>query len=290
MIQTSDKKSILIGLIHNNNSKRNELIFSSINELTNYLSKFFFVSNTKISSQSKLIFLSSLFSFLREMYYLFFYENKLNKYRLLKSKTLIHKLKFTRYAITRYLKNQFSYREKKKRITAIEINLTDKHIRLLDQFIESGKDYLVVLEDDAILNVNSFSKILNVINLSIDNVDNTFFCIDLAGGTPFSDLKLDKIIKEKLEDIIFLKKPIINTLCACIFNRNLVLRIKEKLLVKPLYRYIPADHMINNILFEIYHAKNSNSTFIHYDPPAIEHGSYTQKFGDNSTVDEYQLR
>lgn len=290
MVQSSYKKSILIGLIHNNNPKRNELIFPSINKLTNYLSKSFFVSNAKIVSQSKLIFFSSLFSFLREMYFLFFHENKWNKYRLLKSKSIIHKLKFTRYAITRYIKNQFSYREKKKRITAIEINLTDKHIRLLDKFIESGEDYLIVLEDDAILNVNSFSKIMNVINLSIDDVDNTFVCIDLAGGPPFSDLQLDKIIKNKLDDIIYLEKPIINTLCACIFNRNLVLRIKEKLLLKPLYRYMQADHMINNILFEIYYAKNPNSIFIHYDPPAIEHGSFTKKFCDNSTVDEYQLR
>ena len=290
MIQSPKKKSILIGLIHNSNKKRNELIFPSINELTNYLSKFFLVGNAKIGSQSKLIFFSSLFSFLREMYFLFFHENEWNKYRLLKSKTIIHKLKFTRYAITRYIKNQFSYREKIKRITAIEINLTDKHIRLLDKFIESGEDYLIVLEDDAILNANSFSKIMNAINLSIDDVDNTFVCIDLAGGPPFSDLKLDKIIKNKLEDIIYLEKPIINTLCACIFNRNLVIRIKEKLLLKPLYRYMQADHMINNVLFDIYHTGNSNSTFIHYDPPAIEHGSYTNKFGDNSTVDNYQLR
>ena len=287
MNNPSENKSVLIGLIHNNDEKRNKIILASIKKLKNYLSQNFLVDFTSIGFQKKLTLSSSFISFLREIYFLLFHEKNWNQYRLLQQNTLIHNIRHIKYIIFKYLKNKSSFIQRRKKITAIEINLTDKHIRLLDRFIESGKDYLIVLEDDAILNEDSFTKILNVLNLSIKHFENNYFCVDLAGGPSFSELKLDNIIIKRSEDIIYLKKPIINTLCACIFNRNLVIDIKEKLLLSPFYRFMQADHMINALLFKLHNI--DNSTYIHFDPPAIEHGSFSGKSG-TSTIDQNNIR
>ena len=273
------KSSVLIALIHNNNLERNSIIRPNLKKLNNILSNKFIVSKVEISYQPNLIPLNILASLRLDLIYLRL-ENKWLKYRLIKITTI---KKYFRLLIDllallkKYSLNLNDIRTKWQKNRAIEMYLTDKHIRAWDVFLESDCESLLIFEDDAIFKLDSFGKILHSLSESNNIPKDTLLIADLAGGLPLEDLGIAHLVKEKKDGITIYSKPVTNTACGYLLNRSIVEEFRKLILLYPNYRLLGIDWMINQLLIDIDFRKKKTFCF-HFEPTALNHGSFAGKY------------
>lgn len=270
------KHSVLIALIHNNNLNRISVIRQNLKKLTNILSNQFNVSSVEISYQPKLLPHGKFMSLRRELAYLIL-RNKWSNYKLIKITAI---KKYTRMVISllailkKYSLNINSIRERWQKSSAIEMRVTDKHIRSWDMFLESNCETLLMFEDDAIFKADSFEKLLYAVNEAHKIPRETLLYVDLAGGLPLQDLEISHLAKEKKDGITIYTKPVTNTGSAYLLNRSMAEEFKELIVDYPNYRLFGGDWMMNQLFIDI-ERRNKKTHCFHFEPSALNHGSFT---------------
>jgi hypothetical protein len=275
------KKSVFIALIHNNNVKRNTYIRPHLEKLQDVLSKQFKIKLIEISYQPKIKPHTRLMLFLRDIMYF-----KLNRdwlrYRSLKPWFLLLDIaSFLKRALKTKRYNQgssFLYS------SAVEIVLTDKHIRAWQIFLDMGGDYLICFEDDAVFKDDSIQRVYNLLDFTSRSNENKSTYIDLAGGCNFKDFELNKLETHRDDSFKYYNKPITNTACVYLLSRPLVDRFVDLLLKKPWLRFIGADWMMNR-LFLLLIKSGMHCDCMHSQPTIFKHGSMTGKY-----VSTFQIR
>lgn len=269
----SKNVAVCLAVIHNNYAPRNRYLFSNLTTLKVYLDKKFRVEEVAISEQPKIVPHNTAFAFFRRL----MYEKLHRDWSLYKKITprniLISICSFIRFYAKQYLFDNSSVLLWNRK-SFIETVLTDKHIRAWSAFIETGCDYLVSFEDDAIFEKKSKEKLAALIDILFEKYPNQNVYVDLAGGCDLDSLSLAQLRLFEKDGFVHYSKPITNTTCVFIMSRPLVLGFLNEIVRRPDLRLICADWMINKLFMRL-SSGNFKCTCMHANPPIFQHGSLT---------------
>lgn len=269
--------SICLALIHNNNEFRNSYIKPELDNLAGLMGSYFSVQKIEVSYQSEIQPHGAAFAFLRDLIYRRL-GRKWEYYRLLTSQSSLRNMaSFARGSFIKYFTARKAMANTWRKNSAIEVIVTAKHIRSWGQFLDSGADFLICFEDDAIFKNDSSCRFINLIN----NISERYFdmpCyIDLGGGCQFSELKIDLLEENRDESYRYYKKPVTNTACAYLMNRQLVVAFYSILTRRPWLRLIGIDWMMNSLFI---HMENDGLKCfcMHAEPTIVKHGTTTGEY------------
>jgi hypothetical protein len=160
----------------------------------------------------------------------------------------------------------------------VETILTDKHIRAWNTFIETGCDYLVCFEDDAIFSDDSDERLGDLMDALSNKGLKHLVYVDLAGGCELADLRISFLETRRGDGFRYYSKPLTNTTCAYSLSKPLVSLFLLHLIRRPWLRLITIDWMINKLFMLI--VKNKVECFCaHADPTIFKHGSVVGHYG-----------
>lgn len=152
--------------------------------------------------------------------------------------------------------------------------VTDKHIRAWAAFLDTGGDFLICFEDDAVFRDNSIQRINDLLDtLSRKNRSSPTY-IDLAGGCRLEELRIDKLESQRDASFRHYSKPVTNTACTYLMSRPLVAYFHDALTGRPWLRLIGVDWLMN-MLFITMEKEGIACACMHADPTLVKHGSTT---------------
>jgi hypothetical protein len=248
--------SICVALIHNNNQTRNSIIKPNIEELCEFLGNTCEVRSIEVSYQPKITPLSPQLTL----------DRKLIAQQLTNDWAIYREQEPSSDAAPLSITTQ------EQRSGAIEMVLTDKHIRVWSEFLESPCEFLLCFEDDAIFLHSSEQRLVEVLKQAKAHGEGANLYVDLAGGCTIPGLGVGQLFDRREKDFIYFRKPVTNTACTYLLNRSMVEDFMEMLVFQPTLRYTPADWLMNKLLIEIDKLGRKTACF-HLDPPVFEHGS-----------------
>jgi hypothetical protein len=268
--------SIYVALVHNNNQVRNDYARAKIESMVSIMQSDYKVKKIEVSYQSEILPHGYGMAIMRDFIYQYL-AFKWRKYRLLKSRILRNGFSFFRSYLVKYVINRKGAADRWKKNSAIEVMVTDKHIRAWSQFLDSDANYLIVFEDDAVFKDDSN---LRINQLPVDltrNFLNRPCYVDLGGGCSLADLMISSLEKHHDENYRYYKKPVTNTTCAYLISRELITQFNAILTRKPWLRLISIDWMINSLFISI--GKDVSSVVcMHADPTIFKHGTFTGEY------------
>lgn len=163
------------------------------------------------------------------------------------------------------------------RSSAIEMAVTDKHIRAWANFLDTDADYLICLEDDAVFrDVSKLSLGILLGSLPKKGTGRPMY-IDLAGGCSLEALQIEKLQKAQDTAFRYYRKPVTNTACVYMMNRPLASAFYNVVTRRPWLRLIGVDWMMNALMMRITKDGVSCDCF-HADPTIFKHGSTTGEY------------
>lgn len=270
------KKKIGIGLIHNNNKNRNEVLFPKIDLLKIRLENKYEVQLIDVSLQPKIIEHSLFHAIKRDLKYWILNREWLD-YRLLGKRNILFDflLTYLKNTLKKYSKNIQNH----CRASFIETVVTDKHIKAWNILFHyaAKNDYFVFFEDDVVFLNDSIDNFLELLE-NISDITDDFLYVDLAGGCNINDLQILNLEEKKTNHYIHYKKLVTNTACCYLINRKTMDYFNEYLILNPAIREIGIDWMMNKIFIELDKKIDKNSVCLHTYPSIFEHGSVSGVF------------
>lgn len=263
-------KKILISLIHNNDKERITYIKPQIQNLFLELQKKYTVEFEEFSYQPELAPVSLKIALLKDFMY-WKIERNWNTYKKTKNVPIFKDLiSFLKRIILKYLFDVNLLKKWKLRC-AIEMYLTNKHIQSFKKVLEKKIDYLICFEDDTIFNSDSTEKILGTLDtLKKDSEDLVY--IDLAGGCNIDTLGYETLKIKMDNKFIYYSKPVTNTTCGYLINKNQIIDLNYTLTRSPLLQYLNIDWFFNCLFTKTY-TKNKKYDCRHSHPSFFKHGS-----------------
>lgn len=264
---------LAIGLVHNRNNERNQYLFPEVATLIATLSSTRPVIRLEASEQPP-VEPHGLWMALARDYAYFAQDRAWSRYRGLKIKSGVRAL---RVFIKNSLKKYAPPREAAKRWmrnSHIETIVSDKHIRVWQQFLESGLSYLLVFEDDVVFRETSARSLRELLERLDQLPAQQQVYVDLAGGCRLEDLAISKLESGRDERFRYYIRPTTNTACAYLINRELTGLFMRTLIRRPWVRLMGVDWMMNK-LFMLNKPADGQIFCAHADPTMFKHGSTT---------------
>ena len=269
--------SVCIALIHNNNVQRNAYIRPQLEKMAGGLEPHIEVSITEVSFQPDVKPHSIAMAFLRDVMYRKL-DREWHQYRLLKPLTLVRDIVgFLKGSIIKYIVERKSMGASWQKNSAIEVILTEKHIRAWGRFLDSGADFLICFEDDAVFKDDSVQRIRDLLGLLTQRKLDSRSYVDLAGGCKLDELRIDNLESSQDTSFRFYSKPVTNTACAYFISRPLVSTFHATLTRRPWLRLLGADWMMNS-LFVAMANDGMECVCMHAAPTIFKHGSITGEY------------
>ena len=273
--------SICLALIHNNNDSRNAVIRPALAKLSNFLSASRLgatrqVTSVEVSWQPALALNSTVIVLKRNLQYQILERNWLRYRGQRPTRRLSVMRKFLSFA-KKVLQNTDGLGERLRRSSAIELAVTDKHIRAWDRFLDSGADLLICFEDDAVFKESSAADLSCVLAGIAHLKPHDLLYVDLAGGMPISALKIAALEDKKEGFFTYYKKPVTNTACAYLINRSMADLFKTTMMLRPSLRHVSIDWLLNALFIEL-EKQGKYALCFHADPTVFNHGSTTGEF------------
>lgn len=261
---------ILIGLIHNYDKKRYPYIRKNLLSLKKELKKNYKVEYTEVAFQSQIMPLKFTKTILRKIN-LWVLSRKFAGYRKYTARNILFDLLILMHRfITVYLNKDWEGKR-----AAIDITVTDKHIRLWNFFFEKKFDYLICFEDDVLFKKNSTLRLASDLK-SLAKLSETPVYLNLGGGQPTALLGDRRLLVKQAGGKRFHEKPVTNTAACYLLNHLSVGIFMQTLLQNPILRFFAVDHLLN-MLF-IMTASNNKFYSYHSIPPIFVHGSIEGKY------------
>lgn len=116
---------------------------------------------------------------------------------------------------------RYSERGDWRRSSAIETVVTDKHIRAWAAFLETGADFLICFEDDAVFRSDSTQRLTDPLNILHPKYQKAIY-VDLVGGCTNDALQTDMLQTSHDAAFRHYRKPVKNTACVYLISRPLV--------------------------------------------------------------------
>jgi hypothetical protein len=131
-------------------------------------------------------------------------------------------------------------------------NISAGHINLTKQSLRSGKKYVLVLEDDFLIedmkSVNEMLKFVTNTDISSSKLQ----IINLSKSFSHQELGFRNFVKDTVVNTSFpnqsidvLKYPVTNTVCATLYKINFLIKLTSELESQKQISIIPIDHKIN---------------------------------------------
>lgn len=261
---------ILIGLIHNYDKKRYPYIRKNLLSLKKELKKNYTADYEEVATQARIVPLGFTKTILRKIQ-IWELSRQFTQYRKYSPRNIILDLLIL---LHRFFKVYLSKDWETKR-AAIDITVTDKHLRLWSLFLEKKFDFLICFEDDIVFNKNSISRLISYLKtLTTSNKIPVY--LNLGGGYPVSMMGDKKILLKEIGGRRFHKKPTTNT-AACYLINNLSAGIFIQILIRnPNFRLFAIDHLLNKLFIES--APGNKFYSYHATPPIFVHGSIEGKY------------
>lgn len=269
------KNKIGISLIHNNNPKRLSAIRPNIDKLIFELSKNNVVNFFEINWQPELKPVNFKIGVFRD--FLYWKLNRVwDKYKKINSKFFILDIFVLIFRLLeKYIFNP-KLGEKWLLSCSIEMFVTDKHVRAIFKALDDDCDYLLVFEDDSVFKYNSIKNLISLLDIFKDVKDVPLY-VDLAGGCSQDVLEYNNILLKKDDVFKYFSRPVTNTACCYLLNKNQLKIFGDFLTHYPKLRYIGIDWLFNK-MFIMQLINNKNSICAHSDPTFFKHGSVSGDF------------
>lgn len=167
------------------------------------------------------------------------------------------------------------------RRSAVEMQVTSKHLRAMEQFVESEHQYLLVVESDVVLPPFCEKRFVDVVLPLLNTIDSSQeIYLDLAGGLDIDALGIRSLIKTSVTTTSGVRldflKPVTNTACAYLINRALCVKFMKLIVARPKLRILQIDWLINELFMSIGDAVQV--ACFHFSPPIFCHGSLTGEY------------
>ena len=157
------------------------------------------------------------------------------------------------------------------RIRQIEKYVTAKHIQAWRQFVDSSCSFLVVIESDATLTPDSIKGVTDAL-AELSAAEPAY--VNLAGGLHRENISIEHLAGSQVDGMTEFTRPVTNTSCAYAVNRAVVLELLSFLSTDPEAGSLGIDWLINSFFIHQTSAGN-NIRCLHFQPPALLHGSLT---------------
>lgn len=269
--------TVCLALIHNNNGLRNAYIRPQLEGLIRSVETHILAEKIEVSFQSEIIPHSMTMAFIRDVIY-WRLGRKWQRYRLSKARSLLRDgAGFLKRTYMKYIVNNDDIGKRWQKNSAIEVMVTEKHVRAWGKFLDSGADFLICFEDDAVFKDDSIQKISKLLNTLSQAYSNSACYVDLSGGCHLSDLGIENLEENQDELYRYYSKPVTNTACAYLMSRQLVARFHAILAKRPWLRLIGIDWMMNSLFIRM---ENDGAKCIcmHADPTIVKHGTTTGEY------------
>lgn len=265
---------VFLALVHNHNKERLEYIIPKLHGLKEWLvNRQFDTLFICVAYQSVITRHGRSISFFRDVIYQII-GFKWARYCSLKPSFLLS-IAFLLRLVLRG--GRYSLHGAWRRSSAIEVAVTDKHIRAWSFFLDSDADYLILFEDDAIFNEDSKLRLNNLLDkLRQEELTQNLY-VDLAGGCNLDSLKVDQLLSSRDESFRYYKKPVTNTACAYLINKSLANHFHRVLTQKPWLRLIGVDWMMNTLFINLAR-EGIDCICMHAEPTIFKHGSTTGEY------------
>jgi hypothetical protein len=270
--------SVCIALIHNNNIQRNAYIRPQLEKMADNFELHIAAEKIEVSFQPEIRPHGTALAFMRDVMYRKL-DREWHRYRLLKPLSLLRDtVGFLKGSFIKYIVERNGIGATWKKNSAIEVLVTEKHVRAWGRFLDSEADFLICFEDDALFKDDSLQKINDLFELlATRNSFNTPIYVDLAGGCKIDELKISNLETSQDASFQFYSKPVTNTACAYLMSRKLVVDFHKVLIRKPWMRLIGIDWMMNG-LFIIMAKHRVKCVCLHANPTIFKHGTTTGEY------------
>jgi hypothetical protein len=266
-------QTVCLALIHNSDEQRNAYIQPLLKQLQTVLLQRCSAVNVEVSCQPEIKQHTLRTAFLRDAIYQTLDRQWCRYRRIRPQRSLSQASRFLRESIKKLFRTDNSW----LRNSAVEVIVTDKHIRAWSTFLETGADFLICFEDDAVFKEQSVVRITELLNtLFQGNIDKRIY-IDLAGGCTLEQLRIDNLENGRDASFRLYRKPVTNTACVYLMSRPLVSLFYEIITRKPLLRLIGIDWMMNKLFIELAD-QGLDCGCMHADPTIFDHGTTTGEY------------
>lgn len=274
---TNREVSLFIALIHNNNVQRNAYIRPQLEKMVGALGPDITAGKIEISFQPQIKPNSIAMAFMRDAMYRKL-DREWHRYRLLKPLTLVRDIVgFLKGSFIKYIVERKGIGASWQKNSAIEAMVTEKHVRAWGRFLDSGADFLICFEDDAVFKDDSVQKIKDLLGLLAQrNLDARIY-VDLAGGCKLEELKIDNLELSQDASFKFYSKSVTNTACAYLMSRELAVDFHAILTRKPWLRLIGIDWMMNSLFIQMEN-DGMECCCMHAAPTIFKHGTTTGEY------------
>lgn len=271
------KVSLLVALIHNNNPERNAHIRPQLEKLLHSLEPFIDSKKIEVSFQTELQPHGTAMAFTRDVMYRHL-DRRWHLYRLLKPLTLLRDfVGFVKGAFIKYVVERNSIGAFWRRNSAIEVIVTEKHVRAWGRFLDSGADFLLCFEDDAVFKDDSVQRIKDLLGILSQRNPGTRIYVDLAGGCKLDELKIVNLETGQDASFKHYSKPVTNTACGYLMNRQLAVAFHSILTRRPWLRLIGIDWMMNSLFIQMAN-DGMKCDCMHAVPTIFKHGTTTGEY------------
>lgn len=268
---------VLIALIHNNNMERNAYVRPQLEKMVHGLNPFIAAKKIEISFQPELKAHGTAMAFMRDLMYRKL-DREWHRYRLVKPLTLLRDfVGFLKGSLIKYVIEYDKIGKPWKTTSAIEVLVTDKHVRAWGAFLDTRADFLLCFEDDVIFKGDSVQRINELFGaLRRRNLGAPIY-VDLAGGCKLDELRIDNLASSQDAYFRHYSKPVTNTACAYLVSRDLVAAFHSILTRRPWLRLIGADWMMNSLFVRLDN-DGVECVCMHAAPTIFEHGTATGEY------------
>ena len=150
---------------------------------------------------------------------------------------------------------------------AVKRAIAGKHLHLFENALSTGADFLMVLEDDAVLSEVGAQGFEELIPPTIEHLGaNERWYLNLGGESREQLIaNLAPFATPDLPGFVRLGPAQVDTVCAFIVSRSALQEIWRTVLLRPELRASPPDHLMNYVMDqkEISCLHASSSLFIH---------------------------
>jgi len=163
------------------------------------------------------------------------------------------------------------------------LNINSNHTALMNEFLGTDCDSLLILEDDGTGSVDEFKIMMTFLEKKKIFLSNPEWFLDISDSFSFEALGVEKLlsaehkyeldIPDRSQSLYVAKKPFTNTCCALMYSRDFILSFTQDLnrsLRKDLSVGIPIDWILNHFLIINQFAP---VVCVHVSPGLVSQGS-----------------
>ena len=140
------------------------------------------------------------------------------------------------------------------------LNIEASHCDLMKRGLESGSEYVLILEDDACSSqlgdlANGISGLMNAVRIpAFVNLSESFSVNELGVGHLLT-VQADTLWQGDERRVVYLaNRPITNTVCAILYSREFLVSVIQEMEALPMEPVLSIDWKINVALMNLYEA------------------------------------